>query len=117
MSSVGFVNIPGLGLASSLAGGQQARPEQNQQRADAARQDFKGTLENLAAKTSGDVDNAQMEADRDADGQYASAFHQSDQQAEDQQQPQNGASQSEKNGTPRSPDLDPTRGRLLDLDA
>ncbi len=117
MSSVGFVNNPGLGLASSLAGGQQARPAQNQQRADAAQQDFKGTLEKLAAKTSGDVDNTQMEADRDADGQYFSAFHQSDQPPEDQEKPENGASRSEHNATPRTQDLDSTRGRLLDFDA
>ncbi|MCA8984163.1 MAG: hypothetical protein R3C12_08025 [Planctomycetaceae bacterium] len=112
MSNIGFVNFATASLASSISGSQQARPEQNTQRTESARQDFKVTLEALSAKTTGDVGDTTLEADRDADGR--SLLHSGEHEDHSELTSETAALPHESH---RVADVDAAVGRLLDLDA
>lgn len=116
MSGFGISNLTAVSLPSSVAGGQQARPGQDAARNEAAGQDFRSTLKALSAKTSGDVADPELSADRDADGRNLPGFD--DETAEDLA----AESRSGENASPsaeprRTSDVDGMVGRFLDLDA
>jgi len=115
MSSIGFYSLPAGALASTLAGSPQTRPSQNSASADAARQDFQATLQALSAKTTGDVDSAQLSSERDADGRNLAGYDESPPQETSESVPDSGEEQTPR--TVRAADPDSLLGRLLDLDA
>ncbi|MBR9800859.1 MAG: hypothetical protein ACE37I_16380 [Rubinisphaera brasiliensis] len=114
MSGFGISNLPALSLPSSVAGGQQARPGQDAARNEAAGQDFRSTLKALSAKTSGDVADPELSADRDADGRYLPGFTE---EHPDHDQQTSSDSSSASGEAHRSRDVDGQIGRFLDLDA
>jgi len=116
MSGFGISNLPALSLPSSVAGGQQAKPGQDTVRADAAKQDFRSTLEALSTKTSGDVADPDLNADRDADGRSLLGYsEESEPRAERKDTPRDQNVNT--SGMLRTADPEGLRGRLLDLDA
>ncbi len=109
MSSIGATNFPAVSIASSVAGGQQARPGENSARAAAASQDFRNNLQVKQSRSVEDVDEPALEADRDADGFYLP----------DQPQGKDQPSQKQKKPAARpnrSSDPDEMIGTHLDLD-
>lgn len=116
MSGFGISNLPALSLPSSVAGGQQARPGQDAARNEAAGQDFRSTLKALSAKTSGDVADPELSADRDADGRNFPGFD-DDHAEQDQKRDSSNSSGSLSSDPHRSTDPDGMVGRFLDLDA
>ncbi len=113
MSSIGAANFPAVSIASSVAGGQQARPGQDSAKAAAASQDFRSNLQAKESRAVEDVGETTLETDRDADG-----FYLPDQPEGEQEQ--NSSQEQEKQlqtRSHRSVDPDHMIGTHLDLDA
>jgi len=112
MSHVGFSSVNPAIFASSVSGGQQVRSGRNEATQANAGQDFKSTIEALNNRQSGDVSEASLESDRDADGREAFG---GDEEPVDQHQ----AAMKHLEGlqdSRRCPDAEQICGNILDLD-
>ncbi len=111
MSSIGATNFPAISIASSVAGGQQARPGKDSAKAAAASQDFRSNLQAKEARAVEDVGETTLETDRDADGYYL-PDHPENENREQTPEQQKKTTTS----TRRSIDPDQMIGTHLDLD-
>ncbi len=112
MSSFGVTNFPAISIASSVAGGQQARPGQDSAKAAAASQDFRSNLQAKEASAVEDVGETSLETDRDADGFYLPDQPENENEQQSSEKPKDSTASSH-----RSVDPDQMIGTHLDLDA
>lgn len=110
MGSINPGNIGPANLAGSFAGGQ-SNPPVNESRDAGAQKTFQADLKAMAAQASGDVSEADLETDRDADGRMP--FGNEHGQAQDESSNQ----ETEDSSPKRAPDAMNERGNQLDLDA
>ena len=110
MSGINYVNLPALSIASSVSGGQQARPGQDSAKAAAASQDFRSNLKAKASSAIEDVEQATLNTDRDADGLYLPDHPEDEQTQSPEKHGEEVKSQSH-----RSVDPDHILGTHLDL--
>lgn len=113
MSSIGATNFSAITIASSAAGGQQARPGQDSAKAAAASQDFRSNMETKASRALEGVEETTLNTDRDADGFYLPDHPEGD---EEQQSPEKQKEETQSHSH-RSVDPDHIVGTHLDLDA
>ncbi|MCG6156646.1 hypothetical protein [Rubinisphaera margarita] len=112
MSHVGFNSLNPAILASSVSGGQQVRSGRNEAAQASSGQDFRSTIEALNSRQSGDVSEASLESDRDADGREALG-------GEDESTDQHEAALKNLerlHDSRRCPDAEQICGNILDLD-
>ncbi|MCA8988338.1 MAG: hypothetical protein KDA78_11885, partial [Planctomycetaceae bacterium] len=98
-------------LASSVSGGIQSRSDRNESAKAASGQDFRQTLEQIAAKETQDVGETTLDTERDADGRSTWAFS-----AHPDEDTENGPS-AERRQKPRPLSINPDEhlGQHLDL--
>ncbi|TWT64472.1 hypothetical protein [Rubinisphaera italica] len=112
MSQIGFTSASFPLIASSVSGGQQNRPGQNEATKAQAGQDFKDSLNALTSHQSEDVGETSLESDRDADGRDAPHEHHEPADPHEEARANLDRLKAEK----RIPDTDQMVGQFLDLD-
>ncbi len=113
MSSIGPSNPAALNLAGSFAGAQRTSAQQDEAQAQQAAQRFQV---DQSDSNDQDVAEADMDADRDADGRQGYYVAAEDQQSQ-QSDPETGGDSAPGGSVKHAPDAFGERGTRLDLDA